>query len=512
MGAYLECRNLEKTYQGTLRALQGVDLDVEKGRVHAVIGENGAGKSTLAKVIGGVVAPNAGEMRFKGEPYSPGSPRDAHAAGIAMVHQHFALFPSLTVAENIVLGDEPTRLGGVDSARAVEQVRALSHEYGMPLDPRRRVRDLSVGEQQRVEILKALYRNVDLLILDEPTAVLTPVEVQKLFKGVLRLVSENRTVIFIAHKLEEVLEIADDITVLRAGKVVGRRTGADATKAELVRLMVGEDIAVDRQRRFGSPGPERLVVRDLTVHDAQGRPALDGVSFTVCAGEIVGIAGVEGNGQLDLELALGGLVEPSGGSVLLGDEDVSTATPARRRALGLRYVPADRMQWGCAPKASVFENAIMQCHRHSSTAGVLRRKRLRNDVKSMLKRFDVRAPGLGAPVDTLSGGNIQKLILARELTTSPGDALEVILISSPSRGIDIRGVEFIHDLLVQYRDAGCAVLLISTDLDEVLALSDRIGVLFRGSLVAMLPGQGRTGKAELGMCMLQGKGEAGAAA
>ncbi len=504
MAPYLVCEGLSKTYGGTLRALHGVSLSVERGKVHAFIGENGAGKSTLAKIIGGMVAPDAGSMSFDGKPYAPGKPRDAHAHGIGMVHQHFTLFPALTVAENIVLGDEPTRLGQVDIARAVEEVRALSEEYGMPLDPRRRLHDLSVGEQQRVEILKELRRDVELLILDEPTAVLTPQEVERLFKGIRRLIRENRTVIFIAHKLEEVLAIADEITVMRKGRVVGHRDRAEATKEELVQLMVGESLPVHERRYGAEPGGEKLVTRELTIRDERGRPELDGITLSVNAGEILGLAGVEGNGQQALEQVLGGLITPTTGSVVLNGAAITRASPARRRRLGLAYVPADRLEWGCAPQASVFENAMTQCYRRESTAGILRRRRLRQVVRSMFKRFDVRAPDLDSPISSLSGGNIQKLILARELGSERSERLEAIVISNPSRGIDIRGVQFVHDLLAGYRDAGCAILLISTDLDEILALSDRIGVLYTGRLVAMLPGQGRTSKTELGRYMLQG--------
>jgi simple sugar transport system ATP-binding protein len=374
----------------------------------------------------------------------------------------------------------------------------------MPLDPRRRVRDLSVGEQQRVEILKALRRDVELLILDEPTAVLTPQEVERLFKGVRRLISENRTVIFIAHKLEEVLAIANEITVMRKGQVVGHRNSEGVTKSDLIHLMVGESFTLGQRRYGAESGPERLVIRDLAFHNARGHSELDGVTLSVHAGEIVGVAGVEGNGQQALEQVLGGLANPTGGEVLLDGKAIGRASPARRRAAGLAYVPADRLEWGCAPNASVFENAITQSYRSESRAGVMNRARLKSLVRGMFERFDVRAPSLETAISSLSGGNIQKLILARELGDERGSELAAIIISSPSRGIDIRGVEFIHDLLSQYRAAGCAVLLISTDLDEILALSDRIAVLYAGRLVAMLPGRGGASKAELGQYMLQG--------
>ncbi|MEJ2667792.1 MAG: ABC transporter ATP-binding protein [Deinococcales bacterium] len=504
---YLECRGISKTYGGTVRALQDVDLTVTRGHVHAIIGENGAGKSTLAKILGGLVQRDGGSISFKDQDYRPLSPRDADALGIGMVHQHFTLFPSLTVAENVILGREPTAGGRLDMARAVREVSDLASEYGMPVDPRRRVRELSVGERQRVEILKALYRDVELLILDEPTAVLTPQEVEGLFRGVQKLIAERYTVILIGHKLEEVLAVADEITVLRRGRVVGTHRKQDATKEQLVKMMVGTDLAIDRQRAYGMPGDDVLEIVRLSVTGDRGRPLLEDISLSVRDREIVGVAGVEGNGQVELERVLCGLVVPTSGRVTLGGVDVTRVGPRRRRDLGLSYVPADRMQWGCAPAASVLDNAISHTYRHHGGLGMLGRAALRRGVERMFGRFDVRAPNLLAPISALSGGNIQKLILGRELDIGEGGPPQAILVFNPTRGIDIRGVEYIHDLLVSYRDSGCAILLVSTDLDEIIALSDRIAVLFAGRVVAVLPGRGQSTKEQLGSFMLQGNAE-----
>lgn len=501
MTDYLQVTSLHKTYDDTVKALDGVSLSVTKGRVHAIIGENGAGKSTLAKVLAGLVPFDSGSIEFKGRPYQPSSPRDADAQGIGMVHQHFMLFPSLTVAENIILGAEPGSPLRLDAARAVSETRELSERYGMPLDPRRRLGELSIGEQQRVEILKALRRDIELLILDEPTAVLTPQEVAKLFKGIRRLITEGYTVIVIAHKLEEILEIADDVTVLRKGRVVASRCCADTSKAELVRLMVGEDIDTVGQRVYGDPDRPALEIAGLSLDGPAGKPLLRDIDLTVHVGEIVGVAGVEGNGQFELEQVLGGLLRPTSGTVSLDGQDVTNCSARLRRQRGLAYIPGDRMVWGCAPSASVFDNAISRHYRQHSTGGVLRRRQLRESLDEAFRRFDVRSPAHWMPVTSLSGGNIQKLILSRELGAERPTAL---VVSMPTRGIDIRGVEFIHALLRRFRDDGCAVLLISTDLDEILSLSDRIAVLYGGALAAVVPGRGEASKEKLGAYMLHG--------
>lgn len=519
MDSYLEVRDLHKTYEGTVHALEGVSLSVRQGTVHAIIGENGAGKSTLAKVLGGVVPFEEGEITLRGVRYRPTSPREASALGIGMVHQHFKLFPSLTVAENVVIGNEPVHGPTVDRARAEREVQELGVKYGIPLDPRARLRDLSVGEQQRVEVLKALYLNADLVIFDEPTAVLTPQEIEKLFKGIRRLIAEGHTVIIIAHKLEEILAIADEITILRRARLVGTRPAQGASRDELVRLMVGDKLDLDKQRSFGTAGDVRLEVQGVSLIGLRGRSLLDDVSLSVGSGEIVGVAGVEGNGQVELEQVLCGLVPPSSGSVRLGEQDITGAGPLALRGLGLVSIPSDRLAWGCAPRASVFENSISQLHREFNVSGFLRIGQLMDKVRIIFKAFDVRSPGMAVQVGALSGGNIQKLILGRELTAGrqPGSkkAREVphaLVVATPTRGIDVRGVEFIHDLLCKYRDAGCAILLISTDIDELLALSDKIAVLYKGGIAAVLPGAGQTSKEGLGHYMLQGPAAAEARA
>lgn len=494
-----EARSVSRHFDAVV-ALDGVSLGIRAGEVHAIIGENGAGKSTIAKVLAGMVPFDAGEISFERRDYRPSSPRDAAESGIGIVHQHFMLFPSLTVAENIVLGSEPGHPLKFDSDRAVQEVRDLSERYGMPFDPTRRLGDLSVGEQQRVEILKALRRDVELLILDEPTAVLTPQEVERLFKGIRRLIGEGYTVIVIAHKLEEVLEIADDITVLRRGRVVATRRCEDTTKQELVRLMVGDDLS-PKGHTYGTAGAPVLTIDDITLGTQTGLRALDGINLTVNAGEIVGVAGVEGNGQFELEQVLGGLQPVSSGAIWLSGVDITHRSARTRANMGLAYIPGDRLVWGCAPTESVFNNAISRDYHAESRFGVLRKGALRQQLKEAFARFDVRTPGQWLPVSNLSGGNIQKLILGRELHGRPHKA---IVVAMPTRGIDIRGVAFIHDLLRRYRDDGCAVLLISTDLDEIISLSDRIAILYDGAVVAVVEGGGKPTKEELGAYMLHG--------
>ncbi|MCW5819429.1 MAG: ATP-binding cassette domain-containing protein [Trueperaceae bacterium] len=543
---YLECHKLGKAYDGT-RALQDVSLRVGRGRVHAVIGENGAGKSTLAKVIAGLVPFDSGTLTLAGRPYRPASPRQAAAAGVGMVHQQPMLFSSLSVAENVVLGKEPGRLT-VDRALARSEVETVARRYGTFIDPRAKVADLSVGERQRVEILRALYLGADLLIFDEPTAALAPQEVAEFLAGVRRLAAEGRTVVLIAHKLDEVLAVADDVTVLRAGRNVFSGPASAVSESELVGLMVG-GVAVGAAAAtgaraappgpvaaaaegdpYGSPGAVSLAVVGLSVVSVAGRAALRDVSFTVRAGEVVGVAGVEGGGQEELELALCGLLEPRSGTVELAGHDVTLADPRERRRRGLAAVPSDRLAWACAPAASVFDNGVSQLQ-YQSPFGFLRPALLERSVRRLLAEFDVRTPGLSVPLAALSGGNVQKLVLGRELTArrrarsedlgsgaTPGAQPSVarhadpsgqgvpvaLVLGSPTRGLDVRGIRYLHALVRRYRDAGCAVLLLSTDLDEVIALSDRIVVLAGGAVVATLPGAGATGKEALGRHMLTG--------
>ncbi len=547
MSGYLECHKLSKAY-GSTRALRDVDLSVGRGRVHAVVGENGAGKSTLGKVIAGLVPFDGGSMTLAGRPYRPASPRQAVAAGVGMVHQQPMLFPSLSVAENVVLGREPVRGLGFDRSRATAEVEAVAARYGVRIDPRAKVADLSPGERQRVAILQVLHSGAQLLIFDEPTAALAPQEASEVLHVVRRLVAEGHAVVLVAHKLDEVIAAADEITALRDGRNVFSGPASTLTEPELVKLLVGDGPTGDGQA-FGSPGPVMLEVAGLHASNGSGRavapaagsnaapsvgrpafrlgwrraprpagrPAMRGVSFAVRAGEILGVVGVEGSGQEELELVLAGLVRPDAGTVRLAGDDVTLANPRERRLRGLVVVPSDRRAWACAPEASVFDNSVSQLQ-YEDPLGLMRPAALAGAVKRMFTEFDVRSPGLAVPLAALSGGNIQKLVLGRELTAGwrlargeaigdvagavPGGAPVAIVLGSPTRGIDVRGMRYLHALIRRYRDAGCAVLLVSTDLDEALALSDRIVVLAGGAVAATLPGAGATTKEELGRYML----------
>lgn len=475
----VEMRGMVKRYGG-VRALDGVDLEVAAGQVHAVVGENGAGKTTLMEILAGNVRADAGTVAIEGRQVRLRSVEDAHAAGIGMVHQHFRLFGGLSAAENIVMGREPRRRSGYDHARANAVVTDLGARYGLDVDPRARVGDLSVGDQQRVEILRALYRGARVLILDEPTAVLTPQESQGLFAIVRELAADGRTILFISHKLGEVLEISDAITVLRRGVVTGRRTTASTDERELTRLMVGRDVSLGRTRRSGSVGGPVLEARGLVA------AGLHGVDLEVRAGEIVGVAGVDGNGQTELAEALAGLRELDAGTLSIEGRELSGSGVAERRAAGLAYIPDDRYARGLARDAPIDDNLLMGVERRFTVRGLLRRRAIRERAEQLMRDFDVRARRAEDPARTLSGGNAQKVVIARELA----EPRTVVLACQPTRGIDVGAAEFVRAQLCRQRDAGSGVLLISADLDEILALSDRIVVMYEGRLVGEVAGEG----------------------
>ncbi|MGI5453333.1 ABC transporter ATP-binding protein [Streptomyces sp. CA-249302] len=470
----VELRGITKRFPGTL-ANDEVDLAVRHGEIHALMGENGAGKSTLMAVLYGMERPDAGTIHIDGRDVSFASPSDAMAAGLGMVHQSFKLFDSLTVAENVVYAAEPRRFGLVDRAAARRRVRELAEEHGLAVDPDARVGELPVGLRQRVEILKLLHRGARTLILDEPTAVLTPAEADALFAVLKSLAAQGRTVILVTHKLREVLEGSDRVTVLRDGRVVARLVTADTSADEIAAAMTGRAVELDRIHAAGSPGEVVLDVSGLATDSVQD------VELTVRAGEIVGIAGVAGNGQSELVEALAGLRPVVAGRVSLGGQDITHASAAERRAKGLAYVPEDRHAVGTAPAASVADNLAMGHHRTSlSSRGLLPPTAVRAHARKLVERFGIKASSTDVPASALSGGNLQKLLIGRELAHEA----PLLLVEQPTRGVDIGAIQNIHDQLIAYRDAGHAVLLVSAELSEIQGLADRVLVMFEGRVTA----------------------------
>jgi ABC-type uncharacterized transport system ATPase subunit len=477
----LALRGMTKQFPGVV-ANDHIDLDVRRGEVHALLGENGAGKSTLMNVVYGLYTPDEGEILIKGRKVAIHSPKDAIAHGIGMVHQHFMLIPVMTVAENIVLGTEPRHAGALlDYSAARRRVQELSRSFNFAIDPDARIENIGVGQQQRVEILKALYRGADILILDEPTAVLTPQEASDLF-GILRnLVQEGMAVIFISHKLNEVLDIADRITVLRRGTKVDTVAREGATEEELARMMVGREVLLRVEKPPASPGEPVLVVEDLTVLDDRGLQALRDVPLQVRAGEIVGIAGIDGNGQSELVEALSGLRRPARGRIQLAGADITGAKVERVIDLGVGHIPEDRQRRGLVLDFTLAENLALHDYDQepNSRFGWLFPQRLVRRARQLLQRFDVRGGGPQTPASALSGGNQQKVVLAREIGRDPS----LLLAAQPTRGLDVGAIEFVHRQLVDARDRGKAVLLVSLELEEILSLSDRILVMYEGRIV-----------------------------
>jgi ABC-type uncharacterized transport system ATPase subunit len=489
----LEAVGVTKVFPGVV-ANAGVDLALHRGEVHALLGENGAGKSTLAAVLTGLYRPDAGELRRDGEPLVLKSPRDALELGIGIVHQHFRLVPRFTVAENVALGDRrlPWRWRRTDVADAVAE---LSERYRLPVHPAARVGDLSVGEQQRVEIVKSLYRGADVLLLDEPTAVLTPQECDALFDTVRAMAADGKAVVFISHKLREVVAVSDRVTVLRDGRVVGSLDAAGTTPAQLAELMVGRPVDLSTQRSTVGPGAPVLSVQGLTLEPVDGRGRLHDIDLEVCGGEILGVAGVAGNGQRELAETIGGLRTPDAGTVRVGFRDVTGTGPQRTRAAGLGYVPEDRLGTGLAPGLSVADN--LQLTRRQPL--LLDRRGADDAAAAVIDDFDVKTTGPDAAVGTMSGGNAQKVLLARELDVRHG--ARALVVAAPTRGLDVGATEFVRDMLDRRRAEGCGILLISEDLDEVLALSDRVVVISEGRIVLRRDAED-VDVTELGLAML----------
>jgi ABC-type uncharacterized transport system ATPase subunit len=480
----VELRGITKRFPGVV-ACNGVDLAVDSGEVHALLGENGAGKSTLMNILFGLYHADEGEILLDGEPAVFHSPADALAAGIGMVHQHFMLVPVFTVAENVMLGVEPTGTAGtIDRDEARRRVLELSDRYGLAVDPEAMVEDLPVGVQQRVEILKALYRDAQCLILDEPTAVLTPTEIDELMDIIRQLADGGRAVIFISHKLREVTRIADRITVLRGGEVVGTTTPAEADEQALASLMVGHDVQLVVDKTPADPGDPVLEVDDLLVIDDRGQRVVDGVSLDVRAGEILAVAGVQGNGQSELVEAVCGLQAVTSGRIRLDGVDVTGHSPREMFAAGVAHVPEDRQRDGLVSTFPIADNLVLTQIGEAPFSQGLRvdRRAVRRHAGELVDEFDVRTPSIDATASTLSGGNQQKVIIAREFF----HGRRLLVLSQPTRGLDVGSIQYIHRQVVAKRDEGVAVLLNSSELDEVLALADRIAVIYRGRIVGIV--------------------------
>ncbi len=498
MASVLELKGITKRFPGVL-ANDHIDLTLEEGTVLALLGENGAGKSTLMNILYGLYTPDEGEIYVRGERAHIEGPNDAIALGIGMVHQHFMLVPVLTVTENVMLGMESIRNGVfLDREDAARRIRAISEQYGLDVDPYARVEDLPVGVQQRVEIIKLLYRNADILILDEPTAVLTPQEVEGLFEVVRSLVSQGKSVIFISHKLKEVLAISDAIVVLRNGAVVGATTPQESDERKLAAMMVGREVILTVPKGPAHPGEVVLDVQDLYVMGDQGKMAVDGISFQVRAGEIVGVAGVQGNGQTELVEALTGLRPVARGHIRIADQELTNATPRAITEAGTAHIPEDRQRDGLVLSYPIADNLILNTYYLPPVAKgvVMQEPVIVANAERLVKEYDVRTPSIFTPAGNLSGGNQQKVIVARELSRP----VKLTIASQPTRGLDVGSIEYIHAQLVRQRDAGGAVLLVSAELDEIMSLSDRIVVMFDGKIMGIVDAAAVT-KEEIGLLM-----------
>ncbi len=502
----IEMQGITKRF-GKVVANRDITFAVRTGEVHAVIGENGAGKTTLMNILFGLLQPDEGTVKVAGEPVHLRSPKDAIRLGLGMVHQHFKLVPSLTAAENIFLGIEPQRYGLIDRDAAIAQVHALSERYGLRVEPTAIVRHLPVGIEQRIEILKVLVRGARIIILDEPTAVLTPQERRELFRILNGFVADGMTVIFISHHLEEVMEVSATTTVLRQGEVVDTRPTASLSKSELVRMMVGKDISFDRPAHAGKAGDPILEVSDLWARDDRGLKAVRDVSFEVRAHEIVGIAGVAGNGQGELAEVISGLRLPSHGAIRLNGTAIDAASPRAIRDIGLAHVPADRMERGVDRDAPIRLNMLMGRHHKApwSRHGWLNSEAITATANDLVKRFDVRTDSVDRAVKTLSGGNIQKTVVAREFSQEAN----FLLVDQPTRGVDIGAMTEIHDEILRRREAGQAILLFSVQLDEILTLADRILVMFEGEIIGEVDPTTTT-EEEIGLLMAGVRGDAAA--
>ncbi len=500
MRPLIDLINIDKVYSNGVVANNGVNFSVKKGEIHALVGENGAGKSTLMKILYGIEKPTEGEIWVNGEQKQFNSSIDAIAATIGMVHQNFMLVPSFTVAENVVLGDEPRKNGLIDRDAVIKITKDLSDKFGLFVQPDAIVDSINVGMRQRVEILKTLYREAEILILDEPTAVLTPQETDDLFNAIRILVDQGKTVIFITHKLREVKEISDRVTVMRHSKVIGTMDTKEVTREQMANMMVGREVFLDIKKPKIKRGEKRMSVKNLSYISEIGRQMLRDVNFNLYAGEILGIAGVEGNGQTELVEVLTGLKPAAGGTVLVGDCNILENTPREIRMRKISHIPEDRLSNGVAVRSTIEENLIVDRYFQKPYRNGLfiKSKVVKDECKKLIEKFSILTPNGKLPVSSLSGGNMQKVVVAREFSSEP----EVLIASQPTRGIDVGSTEFIREQLVEIRSKGTAILLVSADLNEVMSVSDRIVALYEGEITGVFPDASKVSEKELGLYML----------
>lgn len=501
----IEMRNITKIF-GEFVANDHINLNVKRGEIHALLGENGAGKSTLMNMLAGLLEPTSGEIAINGEVVTIDSPSKAAHLGIGMVHQHFMLVDAFTVAENIILGSETTKAGVIDLKKAIAEIKELSERYGLEVDPTAKVADISVGAQQRVEILKTLYRGADLLIFDEPTAVLTPAEIAELLKIMKKLIEEGKSIILITHKLDEIRAVADRVTVIRRGKSIETVDVAGASNEDLAEWMVGRSVSFKTEKIASNPKEVILSIKDLVVNENRGIPAVKGLNLEVRAGEVVGIAGIDGNGQSELIQAITGLRKVKSGSITIKGEEVVGKTPRKITEMQVSHVPEDRHRDGLVLQMSVAENIALQTYykEPNSKNGILNYNKINEKARQLMEEFDVRGASELVPSKALSGGNQQKAIIAREIDRNP----DLLIVSQPTRGLDVGAIEYIRKRLIAERDKGKAVLVVSFELDEILDVSDRIAVIHDGTIHGIVD-PATTNKQELGVLMAGGKLEKG---
>ncbi|HEM3577086.1 TPA: ABC transporter ATP-binding protein [Streptococcus suis] len=501
----IEMRNITKIF-GEFVANDHINLHVRRGEIHALLGENGAGKSTLMNMLAGLLEPTSGEIAINGEVVSIDSPSKAAHLGIGMVHQHFMLVDAFTVAENIILGSETTKAGVIDLKKAIAEIKELSERYGLEVDPTAKVADISVGAQQRVEILKTLYRGADLLIFDEPTAVLTPAEIAELLKIMKKLIEEGKSIILITHKLDEIRAVANRVTVIRRGKSIETVDVAGATNEDLAEWMVGRSVSFKTEKIASNPKEVILSIKDLVVNENRGIPAVKGLNLDVRAGEVVGIAGIDGNGQSELIQAITGLRKVKSGSITIKGEEIVGKTPRKITEMQVSHVPEDRHRDGLVLQMSVAENIALQTYykEPNSKNGILNYNKINEKARKLMEEFDVRGASELVPSKALSGGNQQKAIIAREIDRNP----DLLIVSQPTRGLDVGAIEYIRKRLIAERDKGKAVLVVSFELDEILDVSDRIAVIHDGTIHGIVD-PATTNKQELGVLMAGGKLEKG---